>query len=76
MAEQDLQALTHPQYWDAHYVDGDGATPTHEWFRSYEDLSPFLTTHLLEAEGCKPEDKPLILHIGTGDSVRDSIMSV
>lgn len=69
MTVEEDQALSHPEFWDARYVEGDGETPTHEWFRSYDELSGFLSTHLIEAEGFKPEDDPLILHLGTGDSV-------
>lgn len=65
-AEED-QALARPEYWDGHYSKSEGEAPVHEWFRSFGDLQPFLQTHLFEI--VKPEAKPLVLHLGSGDSV-------
>lgn len=67
-AEED-RALVYSGYWDDHYSKSEGEEPTHEWFRSFVDLQPFLQTHLFESQGLKPQDNPLILHIGSGDSV-------
>ncbi|CAK7269381.1 hypothetical protein SEPCBS119000_003539 [Sporothrix epigloea] len=43
--------------------------PTHEWFRTYRDLEPFLQKTLFERPGCRPADNPRILHLGCGDSI-------
>ncbi|CAK7242414.1 MAG: hypothetical protein STHCBS139747_003905 [Sporothrix thermara] len=45
------------------------AAPTHEWFRTYSDLEPFLKKVLFGRPGCRPADNPRILHLGCGDSV-------
>ncbi|CAK7233981.1 hypothetical protein SCUCBS95973_008781 [Sporothrix curviconia] len=45
------------------------AAPTHEWFRTYSDLEPFLQKVLFDRPGCRPADHPRILHLGCGDSV-------
>lgn len=71
MAEND-EALSHPEYWDERYSKSDGETPTHEWFRSFSDLGEFFQKVLFQSPGRKPEDNPLILHLGSGDSVRYS----
>jgi len=63
------QALLHSEYWDCYYSKSEKDAPVHEWFRSFVDLQPFLQTQLFEAGGLKPEDNPLILHLGSGDSV-------
>ncbi|KAJ4424081.1 hypothetical protein N0V82_001328 [Gnomoniopsis sp. IMI 355080] len=69
MTQEEDQALSRPEYWDARYVVGDGSKPTHEWFRTFAELEPFFKQNLLTAEGVKAEDDPLILHLGTGDSL-------
>lgn len=43
--------------------------PTHEWFRSYSDLEPFLAKILFDRPGWRPADNPRVLHLGCGDSV-------
>jgi len=63
------QALSYASYWDERYLQSDGSAPTHEWFRSFSALEPFFTSNLLESEGFTPSDHPLILHLGSGDSV-------
>lgn len=63
--------LGHSWYWDDHYSKTDGEKPTHEWFRSFADLEPFLQKFLLDSPGRRPDDNPLILHLGSGDSVRN-----
>ncbi|CAK7566794.1 MAG: hypothetical protein SEPTF4163_004746 [Sporothrix epigloea] len=45
------------------------AAPTHEWFRTYNDLEPFLRKVLFDRPGYRPVDHPRILHLGCGDSV-------
>lgn len=68
MAEND-QNLSHSWYWDARYALNDGETPTHEWFRSFADLEQFFGKFLLDSPGLRKDDNPLIIHLGSGDSV-------
>lgn len=71
MAELDEGAqLSTPEFWDNRYVAADTASnqPTHEWFRGFKSLRPWLSKHLLEAKST--ESNPTILHLGSGDSVR------
>jgi len=65
----DEQDLSRPEYWNEHYSDSDGKTPAHEWFRSFADLEGFFKKHLFEVPGFTPADEPVILHLGSGDSV-------
>ena len=67
-ADKDAQALAHAEFWDERYTKSDGSGPTHEWFRSYSDLEPFLESHLFKTY--PPARNPRILHLGAGDSVR------
>lgn len=69
MANEDDQALGYPDYWDKHYSKSDGEAPTHEWFRSFSELEPFFRNNLFGLQSFKAEDNPLILHLGSGDSV-------
>lgn len=63
------EALSKPEYWDEHYAKSDGQAPTHEWFRSFADLEEFFQISLFEAPGFTAPDNPVILHLGSGDSV-------
>jgi hypothetical protein len=67
-SDEEAEALAHPGYWDARYTGSDGKTPSHEWFRTYNDLQPFFSKYLFESYA--PETEPKILHLGAGDSVR------
>ncbi len=69
MAEND-ETQSHPEYWDERYSKAVGESPTHELFRSYSDLEEFFQKLLLESSGRRPVDNPLIVHLGSGDSVR------
>ncbi|KAF7544346.1 hypothetical protein G7Z17_g10026 [Cylindrodendrum hubeiense] len=69
MTVEEDKALGRPDYWDSRYAKSDGDDPTHEWFRSFADLEPFFHKNLFETQGVKAEDAPLILHLGSGDSV-------
>lgn len=61
-------ALGHASFWDERYSKaGDSTEPTHEWFRDFASLEPFFEKHLFTAR--KPDAKPQILHLGSGDSV-------
>ena len=64
---EEADALARAQYWDERYGKSHGEGPTHEWFRSYKDLQPFLETHLFKP--FEPSQNPKILHLGAGDSV-------
>lgn len=77
-AEEEGKSLSNPDFWNSRYSVSDGSNPTHEWFRSYEALRPFLKKHLLPAEGCESGEGekgkgngPRILHLGSGDSVSE-----
>jgi len=60
-------ALSTSEYWDLRYAQADGENATHEWFRSFSTLLPFLQSNLFDV---RPVDqKPKILHFGSGDSV-------
>jgi hypothetical protein len=67
MTIEEDQALSSPEYWDGRYAGGGG----HEWFRSFDDLEPFLRPNLFETFASSGE--PLILHLGSGDSVWRSL---
>ncbi|KAK0252093.1 hypothetical protein B0A54_07796 [Friedmanniomyces endolithicus] len=64
--EAETEALATPEYWDERYLRSDGGRPTHEWFKSYDQLQPFLTNHLFNVR--RPQDQPTVLHLGAGDS--------
>ena len=65
------QVLSHASFWDERYSQSDGGSaPTHEWFRSFSDLEPFFQSNLFGVPGLTPPDDPLVLHLGSGDSVR------
>ncbi|KAI9152132.1 EEF1A lysine methyltransferase 4 [Paramyrothecium foliicola] len=67
MSEEDKQ-LSYAEYWDGRYLESKGDAPVHEWFRSFADLRTFFVRNLFETDGFKPEDNPVILHLGSGDS--------
>ena len=69
MTASDDQALSQASYWDERYSRSDGVRPTHEWFRSFSDLEPFFERNLFSIQGFTPLDSPLVLHLGSGDSV-------
>ncbi|KAJ4413347.1 hypothetical protein N0V91_000322 [Didymella pomorum] len=60
-------ALGYASFWDERYSKaGDSTEPTHEWFRDFASLEPFFEKHLFANR--KAESKPMILHLGSGDS--------
>ncbi|OAA65303.1 Methyltransferase type 11 [Niveomyces insectorum RCEF 264] len=67
MAEND-EVLSRAEFWDERYAKTDGEAPTHEWFRSFDDLEEFFQKVLFQSAGRRPDDNPLILHLGSGDS--------
>lgn len=67
MTTAELQRLAHSEYWDERYAEVGPDEQVHEWFRSFNDLMPFLDRHLFQAR--EPETCPRILHLGSGDSV-------
>lgn len=68
MALEEDRALSSSEYWDSRYSSsGDGQL--HEWFRSFENLEPFFQDNFFNVQGMTAEDDPLVLHLGSGDSV-------
>ena len=67
MSEAELRRLAYPEYWDERYNEVGPEKQVHEWFRSFDELVPFLNRHLFQEHG--PETAPMILHLGSGDSV-------
>jgi hypothetical protein len=74
--DKELEELAHPEYWDKRYTSEqktgpDGTQQTlesYEWFRTFENLRPFLTKHLpAPSMGCH------VLHLGCGNSVTPNI---
>ncbi|CAO2657779.1 Nn.00g039050.m01.CDS01 [Neocucurbitaria sp. VM-36] len=60
-------ALGHASFWDERYSKAeDSSKPTHEWFRDFASLEPFLSKQLFAVR--EPASKPKILHLGSGDS--------
>ncbi|KAF2002848.1 hypothetical protein P154DRAFT_392238, partial [Amniculicola lignicola CBS 123094] len=49
-------------------VDKDEEQPSHEWFRSFEELEPWFKKHRFDVRG-PDKPRPVILHLGSGDSV-------
>ncbi|KAL9115170.1 MAG: hypothetical protein Q9227_000964 [Pyrenula ochraceoflavens] len=66
MSEAESQRLAHSEYWDERYAQVGPDEQVHEWFRSYNDLAPFLNRHLFQVR--EPKTGPKILHLGSGDS--------
>lgn len=69
MTEAEAKRLAHSEYWDERYGEVGPDRQVHEWFRSYNDLEPFLTQYLFNVYS--PEADPRIVHLGSGDSVRN-----
>ena len=70
----EAEALAYPGYWDERYALSDGEQPTHEWFRSFKSLEPYLLRHLFEPR--PSNSNPHILHLGSGDSVPKTLASL
>ena len=64
MSDEQSQALSHADYWNARYATSDGENPTHEWFKSFEALGPFFASRLFGVYDTNAK----ILHLGSGDS--------
>jgi hypothetical protein len=58
------------EYWDEYYAKSNGQAPIHEWLRSFADLEEFFQRSLFKAPGFTAPDNPVVLHLGSGDSVR------
>lgn len=71
MAHGEEKELAHAEYWDGHYSQANGEESVCEWYRSYSDLEPFFQKNFFGKPGWRPEDNPSILHLGSGDSVRE-----
>lgn len=70
--DEALIELSHPEYWDERYrselspgqIGTEATLDSYEWFRSFEQLRPFLESNLPpSSSGCS------ILHLGCGNSV-------
>lgn len=70
------QQLGLSEYWDSRYANSNNNDPTHEWFRSFSQVLPFLQKNLLEQPGRTAQDDPRILHLGSGDSVSRLIIEI
>jgi hypothetical protein len=63
---ESLEELAHPEYWNNRYQKSTQGS-TFEWFKSFENIKPLLSSHLP-----KPSEdgiSPRILHLGCGNSV-------
>lgn len=70
----DSTVFAKAEYWDEYYTkSGHGEEPLHEWLRSFAQLEEFLRPALFDIPSLSGQDNPLILHLGSGDSVRKSI---
>lgn len=69
MVSDEARALSRPDYWDGKYARREG----HEWYRTFEDLESFFQATLFENVRVSPKADPLILHLGSGDSVRTNL---
>lgn len=67
LTDAELKRLAHAEYWNERYAEVGEEEQAHEWFRSFDDLEPFLAQRLFQVRG--PETAPRILHLGSGDSV-------
>jgi hypothetical protein len=70
-SSEEARALVRSEFWDERYAKADGDKPTHEWFRAFDALEPFFEKHLFQARGAAGKSQK-VLHLGSGDSVRDS----
>lgn len=61
MSDQELEKLAHPEFWDERYATAtaEADTPTHEWFRTFDELLPFLEPNLFGSRA--PLTNPKIL---------------
>ncbi|KAF2272335.1 S-adenosyl-L-methionine-dependent methyltransferase [Westerdykella ornata] len=60
-----LEELAHSSYWDKRYQNSDKDS-TFEWFKSFQNLQPFFSTHL--PPPTNHGKCPRILHLGCGNS--------
>jgi hypothetical protein len=64
----EAEELSHASFWDKRYdASNEQPEPTHEWFRGFESLKPWLQKHLFTPYPA--EKNPIVLHLGSGDSV-------
>lgn len=76
MSQNSVGELAKPEYWDRRYLGIDTAnreegaggnnqdSRSHEWFRSFERIRPFLLKNLPPVA-----ENPRIVHMGCGTSV-------
>lgn len=63
----EARKLRHSSYWDCEYSLCAIDSSSHEWFRSFEDLWPWMAKYIINR--LPSEADPQILHLGCGDSV-------
>jgi EEF1A lysine methyltransferase 4 len=69
MNADDIKRLAHADYWDERYAGTGPDQQLHEWFRGFDELNQLFTRHLIDTR--PPTTAPRILHLGSGDSVRN-----
>ncbi|CAJ2504756.1 Uu.00g121500.m01.CDS01 [Anthostomella pinea] len=65
-SDDENEKLSHADFWNQRYAEAEGDQPTHEWFRSFQDLEAFFDQKLFGTR--PPETAPRLLHLGSGDS--------
>ena len=76
--DKDLEEFAHSKYWDERYTskhklddNGKPVLDSNEWSRDFQELRPFLETHLPA-----PNTACQILHLGCGNSVNLVLLSI
>ena len=62
-----LEELATVEYWDARYSSTQETS--YEWFKSFENLKPFLAKYLPAPAERSESPSPRALHLGCGNSV-------
>lgn len=55
-------------YWNSEYSICAIEASSHEWFRTFEEIWPWMAKYIINR--LPPELNPRLLHLGCGDSVR------
>lgn len=71
MSDEELMQVALPRFWDERYATAEDKKPTHECFRTFDEYLPFLEPNLPALRD--PLTNLKILHLGSGDSVRNFI---
>lgn len=75
MSSAAQKELATPDYWNSRYASEKSGEiekeeEEYEWFKTFEKLRVFFERHLPSVQ-----ERPKILHLGCGKSVRESIAS-